>query len=188
MISPAAKPWLTRLPPGQATHDPFFQTGIRFVLDLHLQGARAHLLELPCETRTEFAHRQMEPDLGVLPPTLLPKLIRRQQLRHALAGDHGFLQPFCPRHSRSPVRALCINTPKLVALTSRILQISPVARPSTSLSVGIGFLMSPVVAALGVGLLGVDFGWHFAATVLAAHLTFDVGMAAMLRDRLVRQS
>lgn len=50
------------------------------------------------------------------------------------------------------------------------------------LAVGIGFLMSPVVTALGVGLFGVDFGWHFAATVLVAHVAFGAAMAALLRD------
>jgi hypothetical protein len=48
-------------------------------------------------------------------------------------------------------------------------------------AVGIGFLVSPVVEGLGVGLFGVDFGWHFAATVLAAHLAFGVLMALLLR-------
>ena len=46
--------------------------------------------------------------------------------------------------------------------------------------VGIGFLLSPVVEALGVGLFGVNFGWHFAATVLTAHLAFGAALASML--------
>ena len=48
-------------------------------------------------------------------------------------------------------------------------------------AVGLGFLVSPVVQGLGVGILGLNFGWHFAATVLTAHLTFGVAMAAVLR-------
>jgi len=38
--------------------------------------------------------------------------------------------------------------------------------------VGIGFMMSPVVIALGVGHFGVDFGWGFPITVLLAHIAF----------------
>jgi hypothetical protein len=47
--------------------------------------------------------------------------------------------------------------------------------------VGIGFLLSPVVEALGVGLFGVNFGWHFAATVLTAHLAYGAALAGILR-------
>jgi len=45
---------------------------------------------------------------------------------------------------------------------------------------GVGFLLSPVVQSLGIGLFGVDFGWHFAATVLTAHLAFGTALAALL--------
>jgi hypothetical protein len=45
---------------------------------------------------------------------------------------------------------------------------------------GVGFLVSPVVQSLGVGLFGVDFGWHFAATVLTAHLAFGAALAGLL--------
>ena len=38
--------------------------------------------------------------------------------------------------------------------------------------VGIGFMMSPVVVALGVGYFGVDFGWGFPVTVTIAHIAF----------------
>jgi hypothetical protein len=48
-------------------------------------------------------------------------------------------------------------------------------------AVGLGFLVSPVVQGLGVGLFGVNFGWHFAATVLTAHLAFGATMALLLR-------
>lgn len=47
--------------------------------------------------------------------------------------------------------------------------------------IGVGFLMSPVVQGLGVGLFGITFGWHFAATVLSAHLAFGAAMAWLLR-------
>ena len=47
--------------------------------------------------------------------------------------------------------------------------------------VGIGFLASPVVQSLGVGLFGVDFGWHFAATVLTAHAAFGFALSFVLR-------
>lgn len=46
--------------------------------------------------------------------------------------------------------------------------------------IGIGFLLSPVVEALGVGLFGVNFGWHFAATVLTAHAAFGAALSHLL--------
>lgn len=49
------------------------------------------------------------------------------------------------------------------------------------LAIGIGFLVSPVVQSLGVGLFGRDFGWHFAATVLTAHAAFGAALGAQLR-------
>lgn len=52
------------------------------------------------------------------------------------------------------------------------------------LAVGAGFLASPVVLALGVGPFGRDFGWHFAATVLTAHVAFGVALALLLPARL----
>lgn len=48
-------------------------------------------------------------------------------------------------------------------------------------AVGIGFLASPVVVALGVGPFGRDFGWRFAATVLTAHVAFGAALAALVR-------
>jgi hypothetical protein len=48
------------------------------------------------------------------------------------------------------------------------------------IAVGVGFLVSPVVQGLGVGLFGVNFGWHFAATVLTAHLAFGAAMASLI--------
>ncbi len=42
--------------------------------------------------------------------------------------------------------------------------------------IGIGFLVSPVVQSLGVGFFGKDFGWHFAATVLLAHVAFGAAL------------
>jgi hypothetical protein len=47
-------------------------------------------------------------------------------------------------------------------------------------ALGVGFLVSPVVQGLGVGLFGVNFGWRFAATVLAAHVAFGAAMAHLL--------
>ena len=52
------------------------------------------------------------------------------------------------------------------------------------LAIGLGFLVSPVVQALGVGLFGKDFGWHFAATVLTAHAAFGVALAGLLELRM----
>ncbi|MBI3682602.1 MAG: hypothetical protein HY235_19670 [Acidobacteria bacterium] len=47
-------------------------------------------------------------------------------------------------------------------------------------AIGLGFLVSPVVMALGVGVFGVNFGWHFAATVLMAHVAFGIALARIL--------
>lgn len=46
-------------------------------------------------------------------------------------------------------------------------------------AIGVGFLASPVVLALGVGPFGRDFGWHFAATVLTAHAAFGLVLGAL---------
>jgi hypothetical protein len=48
------------------------------------------------------------------------------------------------------------------------------------LAVGLGFLASPVVQALGVGPFGRDFGWPFAATVLTAHAAFGTALAVLV--------
>ncbi len=48
-------------------------------------------------------------------------------------------------------------------------------------ALGVGFLLSPVVQGLGVGIFGLNFGWHFAATVVTAHLAFGAAMAWVLR-------
>ncbi len=40
--------------------------------------------------------------------------------------------------------------------------------------IGIGFMMSPAVVALGVGHFGVNFGWGFSATVILAHISFGL--------------
>ena len=48
------------------------------------------------------------------------------------------------------------------------------------LAIGVGFLLSPVVEGLGVGLFGKDFGWRFAATVMSAHLAFGAALAALI--------
>lgn len=48
------------------------------------------------------------------------------------------------------------------------------------IGIGVGFLLSPLVQGLGVGLFGVNFGWHFSATVLLAHLAFGASIAWLL--------
>src|SRR4051794_27452484 len=52
---------------------------------------------------------------------------------------------------------------------------------SYGILIGLGFLVSPVVQSLGVGFMGRDFGWHFAATVLVAHLAFGTALGFLLR-------
>ncbi|HWK08887.1 MAG TPA: hypothetical protein VNR64_02465 [Vicinamibacterales bacterium] len=49
------------------------------------------------------------------------------------------------------------------------------------LAIGVGFLVSPVVQSLGVGLFGRDFGWQFAATVLIAHAAFGMVLGKLLQ-------
>jgi hypothetical protein len=58
---------------------------------------------------------------------------------------------------------------------------------SYGVGIGIGFLISPVVQGLGVGVFGINFGWHFAATVLSAHLAFAAAMAWLLGRNWVMQ-
>jgi hypothetical protein len=50
-------------------------------------------------------------------------------------------------------------------------------------AIGLGFLASPVVQSLGVGVFGKDFGWHFAATVLTAHAAYGVALGALAGER-----
>lgn len=51
------------------------------------------------------------------------------------------------------------------------------------IAIGVGFLVSPVVQSLGVGLFGRDFGWTFAATVLSAHMAFGATLGVLLGRR-----
>jgi hypothetical protein len=53
-------------------------------------------------------------------------------------------------------------------------------------AIGMGFLASPVVQSLGVGVFGKDFGWHFAATVLTAHAAYGVALGALAGERRER--
>jgi hypothetical protein len=48
------------------------------------------------------------------------------------------------------------------------------------LAIGVGFMVSPVVQALGVGYFGVNFGWHFAATVLLAHAAYGAALGSLI--------
>jgi hypothetical protein len=47
--------------------------------------------------------------------------------------------------------------------------------------VGVGFMVSPVVEGLGIGWFGIDFGWPFAATVIAAHIAWGVAFGYLIR-------
>ncbi len=68
-----------------------------------------------------------------------------------------------------------------------------VHRPSTLLAtaygivIGFGFLVSPVVQSLGVGILGRDFGPSFAATVLIAHAAFGAALGFALERAPTRR-
>ncbi len=48
--------------------------------------------------------------------------------------------------------------------------------------IAIGFMVSPVVKSLGIGLFGVDFknGYEFAITVIIAHLAFGITLSFLL--------
>ena len=52
------------------------------------------------------------------------------------------------------------------------------------LSLGLGFMVSPVVLSLGVGYFGLQFSLGFPATVLLAHLAFGLALGFLAR-RLV---
>lgn len=41
-------------------------------------------------------------------------------------------------------------------------------------------MINPVVQALGVGYFGVNFGWHFAVTVLLAHAAYGFALGSLL--------
>lgn len=53
--------------------------------------------------------------------------------------------------------------------------------------IGIIFMASPAVVALGIGRFGVDFGWGFMVTVTLAHLAFGA-ILGLLTQRWVRES
>lgn len=50
------------------------------------------------------------------------------------------------------------------------------------LLIGIGFMISPVVKSLGIGLFGIDFkdGYQFALTVIIAHAVFGLALSFLL--------
>jgi hypothetical protein len=50
--------------------------------------------------------------------------------------------------------------------------------------IGVGFLLSPVVASLGVGFLGLEFSPGFPITVLAAHLAFGSTLGLLVGSLL----
>lgn len=51
------------------------------------------------------------------------------------------------------------------------------------LLIGVGFMISPVVKSLGIGLLGVDFkkGYEFATTVTVAHIAYGFFLSLLLK-------
>lgn len=55
------------------------------------------------------------------------------------------------------------------------------------LAVGVGFLLSPVVASLGVGFFGLEFSRGFPVTVLTAHLAFGGALGVLTRMVLGKQ-
>lgn len=61
--------------------------------------------------------------------------------------------------------------------------------PATyGVAIGIGFMLSPVVASLGVGFFGLEFSRGFPVTVLVAHLAFGGSLGLLTRVFLGRQS
>lgn len=55
------------------------------------------------------------------------------------------------------------------------------------LAVGVGFLLSPVVASLGVGFFGLEFSRGFPVTALTAHLAFGGALGVLTRMVLGKQ-
>jgi hypothetical protein len=55
------------------------------------------------------------------------------------------------------------------------------------IAIGIGFMLSPVVASLGVGFFGLEFSRGFPVTVLAAHLAFGAVLGLLSRTLLPKQ-
>ena len=51
-------------------------------------------------------------------------------------------------------------------------------------AVGVGFMLSPVVVALGVGYFGLQFSGWFSVTVLAAHLAFGFTLGVLAKKFL----
>ena len=51
------------------------------------------------------------------------------------------------------------------------------------LLIGVGFMISPVVKSLGIGLFGVDFkkGYEFVTTVTIAHIAYGFALSLLLR-------
>lgn len=49
------------------------------------------------------------------------------------------------------------------------------------IALGVGFLLSPVVASLGVGFFGLEFSRGFPITVVAAHLAFGGALGVLAR-------
>jgi hypothetical protein len=60
--------------------------------------------------------------------------------------------------------------------------------PIYGMVIGIGFMLSPVVASLGVGFFGLEFSRGFPVTVLAAHLAFGGALGLLARRFLGEQS
>ncbi|NOZ12577.1 MAG: hypothetical protein GXO69_02890 [Acidobacteria bacterium] len=46
--------------------------------------------------------------------------------------------------------------------------------------IGIGFMVSPVTIALGVGYFGMDFGWGFPLTVILAHIAYGLLLESVI--------
>jgi hypothetical protein len=60
--------------------------------------------------------------------------------------------------------------------------------PIYGMVIGIGFMLSPVVASLGVGFFGLEFSRGFPVTVLAAHLAFGGALGLLAARFLGEQS
>lgn len=55
------------------------------------------------------------------------------------------------------------------------------------IAVGVGFMLSPVVVALGVGYFGLQFSDWFSVTVLTAHLAFGLALGFLAKKFLASQ-
>ena len=126
--------WLIR----DTLQDGVFQPadGFRFLLSKakNFPGRLADGPHLRRVAPAVTAREKVKTDHQPAPPPCPANFVAGDNTRDFLAAQHDSypLTPFFSRHSRSRLRARYRRTPRLVLVTSKILQISPVESPSIS--------------------------------------------------------